>query len=771
MSDETVGYVADPSHLDRFLPRVIKNGERNPFRKTDMKRVLDFDNVPDPPTGGAVMYCEDGGPEGLKFHVRHMVLRGGFLFYYDVQDVYEEAGDVEYLDEPLGVLPLNKVGVEFPPGGRRVFREHAHTDARNGYELVVYHAPDDSDNEETRPPAFLVLESLAQREKWCAALKARAEIDEPTKLRMVFETRFNDDEDHDAPLQKVKSRGMVRQSAAFYVAPSPAKNGKKASKRALLELESDDLDANRATEEFGRPDFSDEEWVDNFFRNNLDFDAPTKCRLLENWQASIKRGLKDSVLEQYEYFVDASTEMTNMGREVAALKSMVETQNECIKEMKEIDFNEGFGGMLAMYDSDDEGMEPPHLRAGALRARRGQKSRLQDDAQSDASSISTADGQNGIASKETFDPFEIQKYIEISPELEDISEEISAFIKESRYTDATDLLLKAKSEVDEIFALHENRSEESRLSKKGHAKLTAIKSTLSNLTERMCSRLSEGLRRKNEALKQASKRERADPSNLMAPIVSPCCLDDDAVPLRLLVKLGEAKEAANAYSARRSLLLTDTLHERPISGTGNMDLVIYAAQLSQSFFSDLAFAVEGFLDLFLVASEPQGPKDEEMDSSSMLSAAQRNVPQTALASIVLWCDSELAKFSSAFGGTRILGNLALSPPPRRSSNHKRKSKKDRVEGNDAGRERSTAIEVAAQCIDQALQYASENLDSIGLPLTPRLAEYLRVRLKGCEGEVAALLDPRWKLVTYDWENYDIGDMPMDERENMVVEDD
>jgi hypothetical protein len=37
----------------------------------------------------------------------------------------------------------------------------------------------------------------------------------------------------------------------------------------------------------------------------------------------------------------------------------------------------------------------------------------------------------------------------------------------------------------------------------------------------------------------------------------------------------------------------------------------------------------------------------------------------------------------------------------------------------------TAIEVAAQCIDQALQYASENLDSIGLPLTPRLAEYLR----------------------------------------------
>lgn len=95
------------------------------------------------------------------------------------------------------------------------------------------------------------------------------------------------------------------------------------------------------------------------------------------------------------------------------------------------------------------------------------------------------------------------------------------------------------------------------MSKKNHASLVAIQGNLQNLTERMCSRLAEGLRRKNEALKQASKRERADPSNLMAPIVSPCCLDDDVVPLQLLVKLGESKEAAAAFSARRSLLLTD----------------------------------------------------------------------------------------------------------------------------------------------------------------------------------------------------------------------
>ena len=53
------------------------------------------------------------------------------------------------------------------------------------------------------------------------------------------------------------------------------------------------------------------------------------------------------------------------------------------------------------------------------------------------------------------------------------------------------------------------------------------------------------------------------------------------------------QQAAEAYSARRSLLLLETLHERPISGSGSVDLVIYAAQLSQSFFSCLANSVEG----------------------------------------------------------------------------------------------------------------------------------------------------------------------------------
>ena len=64
------------------------------------------------------------------------------------------------------------------------------------------------------------------------------------------------------------------------------------------------------------------------------------------------------------------------------------------------------------------------------------------------------------------------------------------------------------------------------------------------------------------------------------------------------------------------------------------------------------------------------------------------------------------------------------------------------------------MEVAAQCVDQAFLYASQNLDSVGLPLTPRLAEYIRARLKGCESEVSLMLDERWQHLTSDWRTGD-----------------
>jgi len=195
-----------------------------------------------------------------------------------------------------------------------------------------------------------------------------------------------------------------------------------------------------------------------------------------------------------------------------------------------------------------------------------------------------------------------------------------------------------------------------------------------------------------------------------------------------------------------------------------VDLVIYSAQLSQSFFSCLANAVEGFLDLFLAAapnSTSKGYKDDGSVGSSLHSSStSKNIPAGAVASVVLWCDGELSKFASAFGGARILANLALSPPPRNA-------KQPRVVDGGSGhldpggnKERQNAIEVAAQCVDQAFSCASQNLDQVGLPLTPRLAEYIRSRLKGCEGEVAAFLSDNWSHVTMDWQQH--GDVDLEE---------
>ena len=138
-----------------------------------------------------------------------------------------------------------------------------------------------------------------------------------------------------------------------------------------------------------------------------------------------------------------------------------------------------------------------------------------------------------------------------------------------------------------------------------------------------------------------------------------------------------------------------SLHERPISGTGSVDLVIYAAQLSQSFFSCLATSVEEFLDIFTSppasAPQPHGKEDFSLDESSMHSNSIRNLPAGALASIVLWCDAELAKFGAAFGGTRVLGNLALSPPPRDSPQKKGPRVLGQTEETNANKDRDVCI--------------------------------------------------------------------------------
>lgn len=75
-----------------------------------------------------------------------------------------------------------------------------------------------------------------------------------------------------------------------------------------------------------------------------------------------------------------------------------------------------------------------------------------------------------------------------------------------------------------------------------------------------------------------------------------------------------------------------------------MDAVIYAAQLSSSFFSSLASAVEGFLDLFDSDNSKTSGSDDDtsLNSKSLAFGGGKKVPSGALSAIVLWCDSELA---------------------------------------------------------------------------------------------------------------------------------
>ena len=69
LTEEKVDFVADPSHADRFIPRVsvtkkinnygsvtVENSIRQ-FQADDMTRVLDFEQVPEHPPDGPVRYA------------------------------------------------------------------------------------------------------------------------------------------------------------------------------------------------------------------------------------------------------------------------------------------------------------------------------------------------------------------------------------------------------------------------------------------------------------------------------------------------------------------------------------------------------------------------------------------------------------------------------------------------------------------------------------------------------------------------------------------
>ena len=794
--EERVTCRTHPEHENRFMPLVLttkKSGLQitREFEAIDMTRVLDYEEV----AGGRVVAVRDesmmvgdyvgDGTGQISFPPQHCVLRGGFVFCFNDEDVEEGEGSryTTYESPPTCIIPLDHVEIQFPPGGRRVFREHAHTAAATGYELIILHNPPEDSDTDRRPPAFLVADSLGKRNKWAEAMKARSRLNKNTILRAGYahvtaaavaasedplsqsnrEERKRDKEKAAANHQSGKDQMLTMAQQEDRAKPMKsfqnAINSNRARSRETKSIEkkimevADDAELAAAVVEFGANDFTEKAWIHSYFVEHQELDAAATCEQMEQWLLNMKKSLKGAVLEQYEYFVQASGEMTTMGREVTSLKTRIETQVELIKDMKEIDF------LGALQDDDKSTQDEIMGREEDESEIAGQTNDDFDFGDELGEMMKKHRGydssaQNGNQSKEAE---ETAPPIAVPDWLDEVDEEIAATVKECRYNAAIDLYLKATNEIADLLDKHE-RPTAYRLTDSQLQSLRVMRRTLKGLGNRISGRLEESLRRKNEALRQAIKRERSDTKEVLAPLVSPCAINDDTLYLQLLVRLGRTQEAADSYAGRRSLLLLETLQEKPMSGAGTIDLVIYAAQLSQSFFSCLASSVEGFLDLFLLSLPPpavNGDKSEDSDASSLhshsLGSATKNLPAGAVSALVLWCDSELSKFALAFGGSRILSNLALSPPKAIGV-----PKGPRVVGGsdangiDAAKERKNAIEVAAQCVDQAFLYASQNLDSVGLPLTPRLAEMVRVRLKGCEQEVSLLLDERWHNLTQDW---------------------
>lgn len=734
------GAASNPFDADNGRGDQSSSEETKDFRAGDVSRVLDFDNLDTPPSDTQILLNLGNG-----FNERYVCLRGSYLFFFRS----DETDTSRY--EPLGCVPLSRTVIEFPPGGRRVFQQHA---GIRGYEFVIRHTGDQFSSV-LREDVYFVVNSLGDREDWANAISLRSEIRKDTSLKP----------------------GTVGDADAAITGNIIARDLKthrkfKKSTYGMMEENSGLPSSQNVTEDpmlqealgvFGKQNFSTEQFVSEFYQTHKDYDAPGECRRLEEFQVAVKQGLRGAVLEQYEYFVEATREMTTMGKEVSGVRTLVEGQLHLINQLKSIEFASNFSHHMDGDSSSDEEDDDEALEDASLSSEESSQSSedgfddnlfmIPSSKHRQSSSIMKFDEATSVTEE---DPFEVPLW------LHDVTEEVSAFIKESRYTDATDLILKAKSEIEGILAQHENKLTEKSLTKKQYSQITQISDIILEKTKSLSERLTESLRRKNEALRQLIKRERADPLSELAPLLSPICLQDDGPALDLLVKLGFHNDAATAYAARRSLLLNECLSEKPLSGEGKLDVVINASQLSKTFFTCLSVAVEGFLDLF------SGSSGSEDEINTILTTPHRVVMPSALSAIVLWVDSEIVKFANTFGGNRILGKLPLTPLAQTKSDGSILKNMRELEEYQHGmdlrdtlhgttkkssgfRDRKMTIKTAAKCVDQAFQFASENLDTIGLPVTPRLSECLRGKLKGCESEIAMHLR-KWNPYVFDWMN-------------------
>jgi hypothetical protein len=193
---------------------------------------------------------------------------------------------------------------------------------------------------------YIILDSLGHRETWAGAIRLRCDVDNKltllrpcgiagSRLMSVDDSYYN--EKVNPPAEAGRSQGLTVNRGHQ---SKKQKNFGQKSLVAEVPVSSGNANLDAAIEQFGVSEFKEEKWVHEWLQKHSVSDLPGECDQLERWIDVIKNGLRGAVLDQYEYFVEASKEMSTE-RDVAWIRTLVKRQQETLMSMRNIDFGAG----------------------------------------------------------------------------------------------------------------------------------------------------------------------------------------------------------------------------------------------------------------------------------------------------------------------------------------------------------------------------------------------------------------------------------------------
>ena len=161
---------------------------------------------------------------------------------------------------------------------------------------------------------YIVLDSLGQRETWAGAIRLRCDTGSNTTILRpggIAGSRLTDAYYNDKQ-PSTSVGGNVQSNRQYGKKQRPISSGLNRSSVGVQKgpTSSGNAELDAAIEQFGIHGFKEEKWVQDYLVNNSVNQLPGQCDQLEKWIDVIKNGLRGAVLEQYEYFVEASREMS-----------------------------------------------------------------------------------------------------------------------------------------------------------------------------------------------------------------------------------------------------------------------------------------------------------------------------------------------------------------------------------------------------------------------------------------------------------------------------